>query len=150
MASGYTSWHGRSPLDRPHGMGDHLMGTPQGNTPRLLGKPCLWSNLMGEPEGHTRLRGVWEHLMAWEHSSWLSRKDSGSTSRETCLSMEYGRTSWVSRKESRYTSWIAPRAYGATSRESSQSLWNSPAGESHAYWEQSSQRNNQVGAPPYG
>lgn len=76
------------------------MAAPQGNTPRLLGKPCLWSNLMGEPEGHTRLRGVWEHLMAWEHSSWLSRKESGNTSWETCLSMEHGKTYWVSRKES--------------------------------------------------
>ena len=66
MASGYTSRHGRPPLDKPHGVGDHLTGTPQGNMPRLLDKPCLWMNLMDKPEGHAILRGVWEHLMGWE------------------------------------------------------------------------------------
>lgn len=72
------------------------MAAPQGNTPRLLGKPCLWSNLMGEPEGHARLRGAWEHLMGWERSSWLSRKESGEHLMAWEYSMECGKTSWVS------------------------------------------------------
>lgn len=87
------------------------MGTPQGNTPRLLGKPCLWMNLTGKPEGHAILRGLWEHLTAWEDSSWLRHKDSGKTSWHGSIPWSMGRPHGRAARRADIPHGL-PRAYG--------------------------------------